>query len=330
VIALRPYQRQVIDGVLNAWRTYRRIAAVMATGAGKTVVFSHLAGMALAAGPVLVVAHRTELIEQAADKLRQVNPQSRIGVLKAAVKQYRADVVVASVQTASTAKGLSLLRSRRWSLIICDEVHHGVADSYLKVFRELRVYEPDGPLLLGVTATLDRADGRAMGELIEYIAEPKIGLLDLIRSTPPYLVPPRGIRVRIDELDLRRVKRAAGDYAGRELGAAMSAAMAPQRIVDAWTEHAKGRPTVAFAPSVAFSIELAQAFRDAGHEAVHLDGGTAAGERAAVLDKFRAGEVGLLCNVGLFTEGTDLPSIGCVILARPTSSATLYQQMVGR
>lgn len=331
MIALRPYQQAVIDGALNAWRTYRRIAAVMATGAGKTVVFSHLAGLALAAGPVLVIAHRTELIDQATDKLRQVNPQSRVGVFKAAVKQYRADVVVASVQTASTQKGMSLLRSRRWALVIIDEVHHGVADTYLRVCQELRVYEPDGPLLLGVTATLDRADGRALGELIQHIVQPTVGLIDLIRHPEgPYLVPPRGIRVRIDELDLRAVRRTAGDYNSGALGAAMSSAMAPQRIVDAWTEHAEGRSTVAFAPTVAFSVELAQAFRDAGHEAVHLDGTTAAKERAAHLDRFRDGELIILSNVGLFTEGTDLPSIGCVILGRPTSSTTLYQQMVGR
>jgi hypothetical protein len=136
--------------------------------------------------------------------------------------------------------------------------------------------------------------------------------------------------VRIAELDLARVKRVAGDFNSGALGAAMSAAMAPQRIVDAWREHAKGRPTVAFLPTVAVSIEQAQAFNDAGAVALHLDGTTPAGEREAALAAFRAGEIEILCNVGLFTEGTDLPSISCVILGRPTSSTSLYQQMVGR
>lgn len=327
----RPYQQDVIDGALSSWRTYRRVAAVMPTGAGKTVVFSHIAGLALAAGPVLVLAHRTELIEQAADKLRQVNPGTVIGVLQAAVKEWRAPVVVGSVQTCSTARGLSLLRARRWSLIIVDEVHHGVAESYMKIFRELGVFTPDGPRLLGVTATLDRADNRALGELIEHIVDPRLGLIDLIRHPDgPYLVPPRGVRVKIAGLNLASVRRTAGDFNAGALGAAMTAAMAPQKIVEAWQEHAKGRPTVGFAPTVEFSKEVAQAFNDAGHVAVHLDGTTAADMRAAALERFRRGEVEVLWNVGLFTEGTDLPSIGCVILGRPTSSSTLYQQMVGR
>lgn len=328
---LRGYQQDVIDGAMSAWREHRRIAAVMATGAGKTVVFSHIGQMALAAGPVLVIAHRQELTAQAIDKLRQVSPGSSIGLFDGTAKQWRADFVVASVQSAATDRGLALLRARRWSLIVVDECHHIAATSYIKVLRTLRAFEPDGPRVLGCTATLDRGDGRALGEVFEAIVDPRVGLLDLIKHPEgPFLVRPRGIRVKIAGLDLGRVKRSAGDFSAGGLGAAMSAAMAPQKIVEAWEEHAKGRPTVAFAPTVDFSQELTAAFAERGYAAVHLDGTTAAGVREAALDRFRAGEVGVVCNVGLFTEGTDLPSISCVVLARPTSSTGLYQQMVGR
>lgn len=329
----RSYQSELIAGALDCWkRGHRRIAAVMATGGGKTIVFSHIAELALEAErPVLVIAHRTELIDQAIDKLRQVAPGRRIGRLQGRAKQYQAEIVVGSVQTASTPTSLALLKMRQWGLIIVDETHHIAAESYLRVLRELEAYEPGGPLVLGVTATLDRADGRALGQVFEAVVEPQIGLLDLIRHPDgPFLVPPRGIRVRIAELDLARVKRVAGDFNSGALGAAMSAAMAPQRIVEAWQEHAKGRPTVAFLPTVAISIEQAEAFRTAGYRAVHLDGTTPPGDREAALEQFRRGEIDVLTNVGLFTEGTDLPSIGCVILGRPTSSASLYQQMVGR
>lgn len=330
---LRSYQQELVAGAVKLWgQGHRRIAMVMATGGGKTPTGLAIGGMSIDAGrPVLWVAHRTELIDQAIDKARQVAPGRRVGRMQGADKQYRADLVVASIQTASTPTSLALLKTRRWGLVIVDETHHVTADTYMRVLRELGAYDPGGPLVLGVTATLDRADGRALGEVFEAVVEPRIGLVDLIRHPEgPFLVPPRGIRVRIAGLDLGRVRRTAGDFNSGQLGAAMTAAMAPQRIVDAWVEHAKGRPTVAFLPTVAVSIEQAEAFRVAGFRAEHLDGATSADARADALDRFRAGEVDILCNVGLFTEGTDLPSIACVILGRPTSSTSLYQQMVGR
>jgi superfamily II DNA or RNA helicase len=332
-VKLRPYQLDLVNGAMKLWQGgARRIAMVMATGGGKTPTAMTIAEMSLSAGwPVLWLAHRTELIDQAIDKAQQVAPGRRIGRLQGAAKQYRAEIVVGSVQTASTKATLPLLKTRRWGLIIIDETHHATADTYMRVLRELDAFDPSGPLVLGVTATLDRADGRALGEVFEEIVDPRIGLIDLIRHPEgPYLVPPRGVRVKIAELDLTRVRRVAGDFNSGALGAAMSDALAPKKIIEAWREHADGVPTVGFFPTVAFSIEQAEAFRAEGVAAVHLDGTTPAGDRAAALDDFRAGRITVLCNVGLFTEGTDLPSIGCVILGRPTSSSTLYQQMVGR
>jgi len=330
---LRPYQLELVNGALDLWRQgFRRIAGVMATGGGKTPTAMSIAGLSLDAGlPVLWIAHRTELIDQAIDKARQVAAGRRIGRLQGRDKQYRAEIVVGSVQTAATKSTLPLLKTRRWGLIVIDETHHATADTYVRILRELGAYDEGGPLVLGVTATLDRSDGRALGEVFEAIIEPQIGLIDLIRHPEgPYLVPPRGVRVKIAELDLAHVRRVAGDFNSGALGAAMSAAMAPKRIVEAWIEHAQGCPTIAFLPTVALSIEQAQAFTDAGIPAVHLDGTTPAADRARALDDYRAGRIVVLCNVGLFTEGTDLPSTSCVILGRPTSSSTLYQQMVGR
>lgn len=333
VVILRSYQQDLVRGIVGEWaKGYRRTAAVMATGGGKTPTGMVVCNLCFDAGlPVLWLAHRTELIDQAIDKARQVAPGRRIGRLQGRDKQYRAELVIGSVQTASTPTTLALLRTRQWGLIVIDETHHATAATYVKVLNELGAFTSDGPRVLGLTATLDRSDGQALGQIFESIVEPRIGLIDLIRHPEgPFLVPPRGIRVKIQGLDLGRVKRVAGDFNSGALGAAMSAAMAPQKIVEAWVEHAKDVPTVAFLPTVAISIEQAQAFNDAGHVAVHLDGTTPAGERAKALEAFRRGEITVLCNVGLFTEGTDLPSIGCVILGRPTSSASLYQQMVGR
>jgi ATP-dependent helicase IRC3 len=334
VVKLYGYQTDLVNGALAEWRKgFRRIAMVMATGGGKTPTAMTLAELSLAAGhPVLWLAHRTELIDQAVDKAEQVaSPGRRIGRMQSTTKQYRAELVVGSVQTCCTTTSLNLLKSRHWGLIVVDETHHIAAETYQRILRELRAFEPDGPLVLGITATLDRADGLALGNTFEAVVEPRIGLIDLIRHPDgPYLVPPRGIRVLIDGLNLDKVRRVAGDFNSGHLGRAMSDAMAPAKIVEAWTEHAKGCPTVAFLPTVAFSIEQARAFNDAGYVAVHLDGTTSAAERARVLDEFRAGRVDILCNVNLFVEGTDLPLIRCVILGAPTSSTTRYQQQVGR
>jgi superfamily II DNA or RNA helicase len=328
---LRDYQQAAIDATLASYASgKRRPAFVMATGGGKTPTFAKMIKMAaesVIARPSLVLAHRTELIDQAADKLRMVAPDLRVGKFQGSVKQWRAQVVVGSIQTASTPAGLKLLGAAGFGFVVVDECHHSAAPTYVKTLRELGAYDDQGPLVLGVTATLGRADGLALGEVFDDVPY-RIGLIDLVRRG--YLVPPRGIRVKIAGLDMSRMRTVAGDLRGGEVAQAMHDALAPAAIVRAYLEHAKGRPTIAFLPSVALSIEQAEAFREQGVTAVHIDGTTPPAERRALLDAYRAGEIDVLCNCGLFTEGTDLPTTACIILGRPTKSAELYQQMVGR
>lgn len=327
---LHDYQQDVVNGAFDLWkRGHRRIAAVMATGGGKTVTFSWVIRAAVAAGaPILVLAHRRELIFGAAATVAEVNPDATVGVLLGSRKEWRSQVVVGSIQTASTPTTLARLKLRQWGLIVIDETHHVVATTYMRILRELGAYDADGPRVLGVTATLDRADGQALGQVFEAVVEPQVGLLELIRRG--FLVPPRGVRVKIDNLDLDKVKRVAGDFNSSALGQAMSDAMAPKRIVESYLEHCPDAPAVAFLPTVAVSIEVAEAFNAAGVVAVHLDGSTPDAVRDQALEDFRAGRIQVLCNVGLFLEGTDLPLIRCVILGRPTSSPTVYVQQVGR
>jgi len=326
---LRDYQQEAVEAVIASYAAgNRRPAMVMATGGGKTPTLATLIKQAAVYGrPSLFVAHRRELLKHAADQLQQVAPELRVGLFKGAVKQWRADVVVASIATASRPSGAHpLMKSAGFGFIVIDECHHSAAPSYVKLLTDLGAYEPDGPLVLGVTATLGRSDGLALGDVFDDVPF-RIGLADLIRRG--YLVPPRGIRIKIADFDLSRTRKVAGDLNAGQVARAMHDALAPAAIVRGWEEHAKGRPTIAFLPSVELSMEQAQAFRDAGHNAVHVDGSTPDDERDAILDRYRNGEITILTNCSLFTEGTDLPDTSCVIL-KPTMSAELYQQMVGR
>jgi superfamily II DNA or RNA helicase len=317
---LREYQQDLMAGIHREWAAgHQRVAGVMATGGGKTWLFAHMAAQAHENGrPTLVLAHRTELIDQAIEKLQRANPTAQIGRMQGPLKQWRSDIVVGSVQTCSRPAALKLIAARRWGLVVCDEVHHVAAQSYQTVLQAAGCFRPGGPKFLGVTATLDRSDGLSLGDTIEAVAEPRIGLIELIKGG--WLVRPRGIRVKIRDLDLDGVRKVAGELNQGQLGAAMHAAMAPQKLVEAWIEHAKGRQTIAFMPTVAVSQEVAEAFKAAGHRFEHLSDKTPKRERAALLQAYRRGEVLGLCNVGLFTEGTDLERHPVPADGRPRSA----------
>lgn len=325
----RDYQQQLITGALELWRTFRRIAMVLGTGGGKTVIFSHIAGLARESGkPVLVLAHRRELIEQAADKLRQVNPAARIGIMMGTRKQWRAEVVVGSVQTCKNTAALGLLKAAGFGLIIIDECHHAPADSYVTILRELGAYDEGGPLVLGVTATLDRADNLALNSVFEEVVDPTIGLRELIKRG--WLVPPRGIRVRVQGLDLSKVKSVGGDLDAGQSARALHDALAPAAIARAYLDRAHGRRALCFMPTVALSQEMAQVFAEHGVRAEHVDGTTPGEQRDLAVKRSREGDIDVLCNVSLFNEGTDMPWIDALILGQPTKSAVRYTQTIGR
>lgn len=329
---LRPHQRVTIDKLYAAYgEGYRRCAVVLPCGGGKTYVFGHVAQDVVASGGrVLVIAHRTELIEQAAAEIRGIVEGVRVGVLQGAVRQLHADIVVASLQTAVRPLALRDLKLCDFALVIVDEVHHVSSNSYQTILTELGVFTDTGPRFLGVTATLDRADGKRLGDTIEVVAH-TVSAQELIDAG--YLLPPRGVRVRVEGLDLTKVKRSRTSESGlddRAVAAAMHDALAPAAISRAVLEHAPGRKGVAFMPSVELSIEQARVFQEHGLSAVHVDASTPKALRAEIVRRARLGEYDVVCNVGLFTEGTNVPVWSFAAMARPTSSSVLYQQMAWR
>jgi superfamily II DNA or RNA helicase len=329
----RDYQEAAVVAVEQAWATGTdRTAVVMPTGAGKTIVLARLARRWLERQPgsrVLVLAHREELVAQAVSKIRAVAPNLRVGVVMAGRDQVGADVVVASVATASRPARLARLRGI--GLCIVDECHHATAESYLRILEHTGAWREDAgkasSVAVGFTATLSRGDGVGLGAVWQNVAY-RVPISYLIKRG--WLVSPRGIAVHVEDLDLADVKRSRGDLQPGALGEALDASMAPKRIVEAWLEHASTRLTVAFVPTVAFAQTLTEAFCEAGVAAQCVWGEMDPTERRRVLAEFAAGRVRVVVNCMVLTEGTDIPPADCAIIARPTTHRGLYVQMAGR
>jgi superfamily II DNA or RNA helicase len=330
---LRPYQDEAIASVrgLHAEEGDQRLLVVMATGTGKTVVFSELAKRiaeeAHHPARVVILAHRDELIDQAVDKLRQVWPEAQVGIVKAEKDQAACQVVVASIQTLHREKRRKrYLSYGRPDLIVVDEAHHAGARSYMETLAALGAFTKGGPLCVGFTATPNAKDRDLAA------AFPKVAYnypMD-VAVDDGYLCDVAGLQVEVEGLDLTKVERRQGDYRAEQLGEAMMEAHSDQVVALVYQEHAKGRRAICFVPLVSIAHDTAEACRQAGLRAVAISGDTPKPERQAVYRQLRNGELDVVANAMLLTEGFDEPSVDCVIVARPTQSRSLYVQMVGR
>lgn len=333
---LRDYQAELVGGLRSAFRGgARSVLCVLPTGGGKTVVACEVVHGAVAKGRrVLVLAHRVELIDQMSGKLDQFGIPH--GVIKSGHPRVdpTAPVQVASVQT--LARRLAKKRTAepewdgspsaaddqgRFGLIVCDECHHIAADSYQTILDA----DPSAPVL-GMTATPYRLDGKGLGETFTtLVGGPQIP--ELIRGgflvQPRVLAPPAAAA-------LQGLRSTAGDFAMGQAASILDARAPLTEIVQTWQRRAHDRLTVAFACTVEHAEHLAEAFRSAGVSSVAVDGTTAAGEREARLAAFAAGQVRVLVNCNLLTEGWDVPHCAAAILARPTKSRAMWRQQVGR
>lgn len=309
----RPYQQTAIDSVAAAFHEARRVLLCLPTGAGKTCVFSWLAKLRLP-GRTLILAHREELIDQAIAKLRATTGIEAEKEKAEHCASYSAPVVVASVQ--SMIRRLDVWPSKHFSLVVADEAHHSVSDSWQKV---LQHFDAD---VLGVTASADRSDSRNLGSYYERVAY-EIGIFDLIRDG--YLAPITVKSVPL-KIDLSAVSQTAGDFNETDLGAALDPYL--DEIAAAIREHASFRRCLAFLPLIATSEKFVAACKNVGLTACHISG--VSSDRKEILQRFHEGEFDVLSNAMLLTEGYDEPQVDCVIPLRPTRSRPLYSQMVGR
>lgn len=332
ILPLRDYQRGAVDAARAAWAGgMRRPAVVLPTGTGKTVVFAHLIVEWMRDNPgrrVLVLAHRTELISQAASRMHDVAPSLRVGVVKATRNETLAPVIVASVQTLASESRRLMLRDV--GLIIVDECHHATASTYLAILTHYGALgEPrsSGAVAIGFTATMVRGDKSALGDVWQDVVYTKDIGWTISRG---YLERPHGIRVRVDDLDLSQVRKTAGDYRESDLGEAITDSLAPEAIAKAIGEHAPDQPGFIFAPTVESARIIGEAVDAAGYPTELVHGKTPKDERKATIQRFTDGNLQFLANCGIFTEGTDLPRAHTAVIARPTLNLGLYQQMVGR
>lgn len=333
VVSLRDYQDEAVDHVAHAVADdgKRRVMVVLPTGSGKTVVFGALAHAWLSddMGRVLVLAHRDELIQQAAAKLALWLPRHLIGIVKAQRDEADAPVVVASVQTLKNEKRLA--KVGKFGLIVVDECHHASAASYRTILSEMGAFKEDGPIVVGVTATPKRGDGIRLDDVFEDIVYAKTYTEMVARG---YLAP-----VESKVFDLIEAGRSMGgkpklgidgDYSEGWLEGVMLKANAPDKIVEAWQKEASDRRTIVFTPTVSVAKAVAEAFRVAGVSAAWVSGTLPIQERRAVLEGLADGRIQVVANCAVLTEGFDEPSVSCIVVGRPTMNETLYIQMVGR
>jgi superfamily II DNA or RNA helicase len=333
----RDYQLECIRAIHTKWDAgITRPASVLPTGAGKTVVFSHLAEEYLKANPgkrVLVLSHTDELVGQAATKMTQVAPHRTVGIVKAERNEVHAQVISASVQSLRAAGRRAKLRGV--GLVIVDECHHAVAKTYRTILEHFGALPPkDAPSdwsprcrVAGFTATLVRADKEKLSDVWEDVAFRR-DIAFMIRRG--YLLDVKGHRVVVPELDLGRVKTSGGDYAEGSLGEELERAMAPEVVAKAYLEHAADRKGLGFAPTVDSAYAFSDAFNEEGLKSEVVHGGLARDERRAILARLREGVTRVVWNCMVLTEGFDEPTVSAAVIARPTKSSGLYQQMVGR
>jgi len=317
---LRDYQEEARQAIQQEWdEGVKRTLLVLPTGCGKTIVFSKVIEDRVKRGErVLVLAHRGELLEQAADKL-----QKSTGLKCATEKAQETSigswfrVVVGSVQTMMREKRLEQFEKDFFDTIIIDEAHHCISDSYQRVLNYFSQAN-----VLGVTATPDRGDMRNLGSYFESMAY-EYTLPKAIKSG--YLSPIKALTLPLT-VDLSAVGQQAGDFKTSDLGTALDPYL--ESIAEEMRKNAADRKIVVFTPLVKTSQKFVEILNAKGFRAAEVNGESQ--DRAEILEAFDNGQYNVLCNSMLLTEGWDCPSVDCVVVLRPTKVRSLYSQMVGR
>ncbi|KAI5868622.1 P-loop containing nucleoside triphosphate hydrolase protein [Durotheca rogersii] len=335
-IRLRDYQEECIQSVLNSLQGgHKRLGISLATGSGKTVIFTQLIER-IQPGPegarqTLILAHRRELVEQAARHCTLAYPGKSVEIEMGNMHASGfADITIASVQSITSGDRIGKFDYRRFKLVLVDEAHHIVAPGYLRTLEHFKLHQKteESPILVGVSATFSRFDGLQLGAAIDEIVYHKdyvdmIGekwLSDVIFTTVDSTANMMNVR-----------KNAHGDFHVSDLSNVVNTEEVNEITVRSWLARAAARKsTLVFCVDLNHVVGLTQTFRRHGVDARFITGETPKLERSERLDAFKRYEFPVLVNCSVFTEGTDIPNIDCVVLGRPTRSRNLLVQMIGR
>jgi len=330
---LRDYQVSAVESIHEKLKTNKSTLLVLATGLGKTVTFSKIAADYLNVGRIMVLAHRGELIHQAANTLKKITgiePEIEMGENHSGFGFEKSKIIVGTIQTQKSGmagKGrMTKFNPHEFSLVIIDESHHSAAKSYLDTIRYYR--QNPNLKVLGVTATPDRLDEKALGKVFDSVAY-EYGILDGINDG--WLVPINQHAVYVKGLDYSKIKTVAGDFNQGELAKVLEEEQNLHEIAIPTVELTKNRKSLIFAASVEQAGRLAEVInRYKQGSADMVCGVTEETKRRETFKAFENGDLQYLVNVGIATEGYDCPGIGCIVMARPTKSRSLYAQMLGR
>lgn len=323
-IPLRPYQLEAHAAIRRCWQEgARRVIINLPTGTGKTV--TALSFLLEHGGRWLWLAHREELIQQAVRTALMLQPDVSVGIIQAEHHQPDAELVVASVP--SLVQPSRLRSIGRFTGVVIDEAHHAVARTYQTIIRAVGALDEGGPPVVGLTATLERGDEQALDRTFQRVAY-QMPLLAAIRNH--YLADLAVRRITLP-LDLGAVPTGSdGDFRPAVLDQALLAAGVADAVAEAYVAEASSEKALVFTVSVEQARLTADALLRRGVAAEWVSGTTPSRDRRAILSRLHTGETRVVCNCGVLTEGFDEPSLGAVVLARPTQSKSLYLQMLGR
>ncbi|KLO17062.1 P-loop containing nucleoside triphosphate hydrolase protein [Schizopora paradoxa] len=350
VIELRPYQESCLQSCMDVLNTgTSRIGVSLPTGSGKTTVFLSLISRMEppennhSATRALIIVNSIELATQASNQLKRLFPDLTVEIEQGArcKASGTADVTVATYQTLLRGNRLSKFDPEKLKVVIIDEAHHAAAPSYRRILAHFdgNIRSPDVDFIppqhahvipiVGFSATFSRHDGLALGSVFQRIVYHR-DFLDMIKEQWLCNVKFTSVKAQLN-LSNVTINTRSGEFNPTSLAHVVNTEVVNRLVVQAWLDRASSRRScLVFCVNLAHLRDLTATFRNAGIDARYVYAATPAAERKSLIDSFRNGEFPVLLNVGILTEGTDIPNIDCVLVAKPTRSRNLFAQMIGR